>query len=138
MRSLYCRVAQVLINNVHTNEQSLRLQLVLQVHIHQPVQQHRSHMGCDIRLLLEVLGVRVAILRQVGQIRHDFLKIQMFLFSFGFHSRVFDGTNWRALDLLVRFSQTHGGLVLSLLVGGGTPGGALLGGVLHEFHINYL
>ena len=49
--------AQIRVNNVDGDEKGLRMELVLEVDINEPIKQNQSHMLGDVRLALEVVKV---------------------------------------------------------------------------------
>lgn len=83
---------QVGVDYVDVDEQRHGLQLVLEVHIHQPVEQHSSHVLADIGLLLEVTRADPLVLPQTPQVPYDLLQIFALFFSFSFYGLLFHRT----------------------------------------------
>ncbi len=134
----YHHLAQVQVDQVRGDEQRLGLELVLHVHIHQPVHQHCTHVLGDVGLDPEVVAGHSAVVGQLGDVGHYLGQILLFFFSFGFHGLNFDLVGRRGwVGFLGRVLRAWG-YVLLLVAFEGRFARALPGALPHEFHINYL
>lgn len=126
------------INYVDVDEQCHRLQLILQMHIHQPVHQYCSHVLRDIGLILEITRLHSFVFPQLRQVLDDLLQILILFFSFSFYGLSFHRTihhrrimlrprlvrcRWHVFPLFLRCRALWMSWAMALL---------------HKFHINYL
>ena len=71
--------AEVRVDDVDRDEKGLRVQVVFEMHINQPVEQNHSHVLCDVGLVLEVVEVLKWFAYRSQQILQYLLLVHFFL-----------------------------------------------------------